>query len=121
MEEKKSIGQELIAGFAELASALESGDDLGNKFTCYRMELDLRPHTYTPKMVRETRGLLGASQRVFARFLGVSVKTVSEWEQGVATPKPIACRFMDEIRRHPKHYVKRLTESAKLKNRRKRV
>jgi DNA-binding transcriptional regulator YiaG len=72
------------------------------------MSLELNPKTYTPDMVKETRRLLSASQLVFARFLGVSVKTVSQWEQGFGKPNQMACRFMDEINSNPEHYLNRL-------------
>jgi DNA-binding transcriptional regulator YiaG len=112
MEKRKTIAEELIAGFTELADALEAGGNIGTKFNCYQMQLDLRPETYTPKMVKETREHLGASQAVFAKFLGVSVKSVSQWERGTGgRPSPIACRFMDEIRRNPDYYIARLRES----------
>jgi putative transcriptional regulator len=116
MEKRKTIAEELITGFTELAEELESGCDIGTKFNCYQMQLDLQPETYTPKMVKETREQLGASQAVFAKFLGVSVKSVSQWERGAGTPSPIACRFMDEIRRNPDHYIARLRESVVPKN-----
>jgi putative transcriptional regulator len=124
MEKKPTIAEELIAGFGELADALEASCDLGAQFTCYQMQLNLEPHTYTPKMVKHTRTLLSASQRVFAMFLGVSGKTVSQWEQGLGRPSSIACRFMDEIRLNPDHYLKRLRDSITKKDpklRKKRV
>lgn len=111
MGKSRTIAEELIAGFTELADALEAGADPGEKFNCYQMQLDLQPQSYTKNMVKETRKLLNASQRVFAKFLGVSVKTVSQWEQGKGNPSPMACRFMDEIRQNPKHYIARLSES----------
>jgi putative transcriptional regulator len=111
MGKNSTIAEELISGFTELADALEAGSDIGPKFNCYKMRLDLQPATFTPKRVKETRRRLGASQAVFARFLGVSVKTVSQWEQGLGGPSPMACRFMDEIRRNPEYYVARLRES----------
>jgi putative transcriptional regulator len=120
MGKKMTITEELVAGFTELADTLKSGVDPATRFNCYRMELDLKPHAYTPTLVKETRATLGASQRVFAKFLGVSVKTVSEWEQGCGTPKAIACRFMDEIRSHPEHYRRRLCESVVPKDGRKK-
>lgn len=116
MAKEPTIAEELIAGFTELADALDAGGDIATKFNCYQMELDLRPKTYTPSMVKATRQRLGASQSVFAKFLGVSAKSISEWERGVGEPKAIACRFMDEIRRDPEHYIKRLRESMVPKN-----
>ena len=120
MDSKPTIAEELIAGFTELADALEANVDLGAKFNCYQMKLDLKPQTYTPELVKETRKLLGASQTIFARFLGVSPSTVSQWEQGHNIPKPMACRFMDEIRQNPAYYKKRLGESMVPKNGRKK-
>jgi putative transcriptional regulator len=111
MGSRKTVAEELIAGFTELADALESGGDIGAQFNCYQMRLDLQTETCTAGMVKETRDLLGASQAVFAKFLGVSVKSVSQWERGTGKPSPIACRFMDEIRRNPEYYVSRLRES----------
>jgi putative transcriptional regulator len=111
MGRKASIADDLIAGFTELADTLDAGGDIGAEFNCYQMQLDLRPDAYTPSLVKATRGRLGASQAVFAQFLGVTAKSVSQWERGVTAPSPIACRFMDEIRRNPSYYVARLRES----------
>lgn len=40
--------------------------------------------TFPP--VAETRARVGLSQSEFARLLGVSVRTLQEWEQGRRTP-----------------------------------
>lgn len=108
---KKTVAEELIEGFTELAVALESDCDIGAQFNCYQMRLDLHPGSYTPELIKETRGLLRASPTIFAGFLGVSPKTVRQWEQGSSIPQPLACRFMDEIRRNPEYYLNRLRES----------
>jgi putative transcriptional regulator len=121
MGRKSSVADDLIAGFTELADALEGGGDVGAEFNCYQMQMDLRPDAYTPTLVRATRQRLGASQAVLATFLGVTAKSVSQWERGVTAPSPIACRFMDEIRRNPAYYVARLRESMVRKARRKRA
>jgi putative transcriptional regulator len=67
-------------------------------------------------MVKKTRQALAASQTVFAKFLGVSVRTVRSWEQGINIPSDIACRFMDEIRRDPSHLTARLLAAIVPKN-----
>ena len=72
------------------------------------------PSVYHPRLVRETRDLLAASQAVFARFLGVSVQTVRAWEQGVNTPSTLASRFLDEIRHDPAYWRTRLRETVVL-------
>jgi len=63
-------------------------------------------------MVKKVRELLGASQVVFALFLGASPKTVQAWEQGLLAPNRMARRFMDEIQRHPDIHRSRLREMA---------
>lgn len=113
---RKSIGAEMIEGLTDLVAALETGDDLGGRFTCHRVKLDLKPEAYTPGLVKETRATLRASQVIFAKFLGVSAKTVRAWEQGLNTPSGMACRFMDEIRRNPDHYRERLSQSVTRKS-----
>lgn len=108
----KSVGDEIIEGLEEFATALENNEDIPAKFTCRKIALESRPERYGPELVKATREILGASQAVFAQFLGVSVKTVSSWEQGKNVPQDIACRFMDEIRHNPPHYRQRLREMA---------
>ena len=118
MDAKKlTIADEILAGLNEFADALEDGnDDVLQKFTCHRVILDLKPESYSPEKVKTTRDTLSASQVLFAKFLGASVKTVRSWEQGIAEPNPMACRFMDEIRRNPDYYRKRLQESMRPKS-----
>lgn len=112
-EKKASIATQIIEGLQEFVETLEKKERVADKFTCRVVELDLHPTPYTPELVRETRELLNASQAVFACLLGVSASTVQAWEQGANTPKEVACRFMDEIRRNPAYWIKRLRESAK--------
>ena len=107
-----SVGARIIEGLQELVSVLEKGEPLEKHFTCRRIRLDLEPTQYDGRRVKETRALLGASQAVFARFLGVSVKTIRAWEQGVNAPNDMACRFMDEIGRDPRHWLARLREAV---------
>ncbi|HWL07652.1 MAG TPA: helix-turn-helix domain-containing protein [Planctomicrobium sp.] len=76
------------------------------------IKLSLQPTKYTPEDAVAARNLLGASQVVFAEFLGVSVKTVQAWEQGTNPPSGMAARFLDEIRHNPEVYKKRLLELA---------
>ena len=67
---------------------------------------------YLPGDVRRGRALLGTSQSVLARFLGVSVETVRSWEQGTRPPSAIARRFMDEIEGDPEHWRRRIVQNA---------
>lgn len=105
--EKATVGERIVKRLHGFAEVLKSGDAITEKFTCRRVVLNLSPTRYDPDLVRATRDLLGASQPMFAQFLGASVQTVRSWEQGKNTPNDMACRFMDEIRRNPKYWLER--------------
>jgi putative transcriptional regulator len=105
----------LIRGLENFADALESGDDLAERFTCRKVVLNLEPTPYTPELVKETRAALGLSQALFAQFLGVSTGTIQAWERGEKPPRNVACRLMDEIRRDPDYWRKRFLELAEEK------
>jgi putative transcriptional regulator len=105
-----SIESEILEALGEFTDALEK-EEVAKRFTCRQIKLDLKPTSYGPELVKTTRRLLKVSQTLFARFLGISPKTVRSWEQGINTPSPIACRFMDEIRRSPDYWTERLREA----------
>ena len=112
---KKTFGQDVIARLSDFAEALESPEAQPKGFTRRRVTLELKPSRYTPKLIKRTRSLLGVSQGLCAQFLGVSVKTVHAWEQGVTLPSDIARRFMDEIRRDPDYWRERLRRAVVVK------
>lgn len=107
---KSSVGSELVRRLKRFTEALETTDDLSKRFTCRTIKLNLRPKPYDAKSVRKARKELGASQAIFAQFLGVSLSAVRDWEQGQKPPSGAACRFMDEIRQNPEYFLKRLRE-----------
>jgi putative transcriptional regulator len=109
---KTSLGKELTARLSKFVTELEKTDDLKTRFTCRTVKLQLVPKSYSPAMVRSVRQQLRASQAVFAQFLGVSVSTVQDWEQGNKPPRGSACRLMDEIHTDPIYWNKRLQELA---------
>ena len=109
---KKSLGTELTARLQKFVTELKNTDDLKTRFTVRTVKLKLVPKNYTAEMVRSVRRQLRASQAVFAQFLGVSVSTIQDWEQGSKPPRGSACRLMDEIRTDPSYWNKRLQELA---------
>src|SRR6266700_4353432 len=109
---KTTMGSKIVGRLREFTEALESGKTISDQFTCREVVLDLKPSHYGPDLVKKTRKLLGVSQSLFARFLGVSPQTVHAWEQGVNVPNDMACRFMDEIRLDPKYWIGRLNKIA---------
>ena len=105
-----SVGKEMVRRLKRFTEALENTEHLADRFTCRTVKLNLAPRSYKPKLVRETRLMLHASQAIFAQFLGVSRAAVRDWEQGIKPPSGAACRLMDEIRRNPDYFFGRLKE-----------
>ena len=106
----KSKGKKIVDRLKNFAETLERSESITDKFTCRTIKLNLEPAHYSADLVKKTRSLLGASQAIFAQFLGVSVKTVHDWEQNRKPPKDVACRLMDEIRSDPEYWLNRLKE-----------
>ncbi len=109
------LGKSMIQRLERFANDLEQGVDIARKYTCRQIVLDLEPKPYDAKRVLKARKTLGLSQMLFARFIGVSVKTVRAWEQGTNIPQEIACRLMDEIQHDPDYWRKRLSQLARSK------
>ena len=105
-----SVGSTIARRLGRVAAAVEAGQDITKRFTCRTVRLRLAPRRYGPKEVKQTRRKLGASQAIFAQFLGVSPSAVQDWEQGLKPPHGAACRLMDEIRRDPQYWIHRLRE-----------
>jgi putative transcriptional regulator len=108
---KPKIADQILQRLQGFTQALEKNESIAKRFTCHKIVLNLRPKPYTAEMVKTTRALLSASQRVFAQILGTSVRTVRAWEQGINPPQPMACRFMDEIRQNPSYWLDRLKKA----------
>ncbi len=53
-------------------------------------------------MVATTRLQVGLSQKLFAKLLGVSKRTLQEWEQGRRKPSGAAQTLLKIAQRHPK-------------------
>ncbi len=105
-----TVGKELVRRLKRFTEKLEQADNISDEFTCRTVRLDLQPQEYSAELVKETRGLLRASQVIFAKFLGVAPNTVRDWEQGSKHPSGAACRIMDEIRQNPEYWIKRLKQ-----------
>jgi putative transcriptional regulator len=114
---KKRIGQQIVESLQKFVETLQSGADIETTFNCHRVEIPAGPPPCDAKTVKNTRKMLGASQAVFAAFLGVSVQTVRAWEQDENVPSDIAKRFMHEIRLNPDYWRTRLGEMSVPKKR----
>ena len=84
MSEKRDIGQELLDGIREIKAG-------GGK----------RTHIENPEDVKAIRTRLNLSQSAFAALLGVSKRTLQDWEQGRRKPRGPACSLLGIVDRHP--------------------
>ena len=50
--------------------------------------------TFTPSEIKQIRSSTGLTQVLFAKYMGVSVKTVEAWEAGRNHPEGTACRLL---------------------------
>jgi putative transcriptional regulator len=106
------VGSRIIERLEGFKNALKSGQRISERFTCRKVVLDLDPPAYGPEQVKHTRELLNVSQALFAKFLGISASTVRAWEHGTNVPSAMARRFLEEIRRDPQHWIKRLKSAV---------
>src|SRR5271157_4385224 len=112
-QELTRAGSEIVSALTEFYEALRDGgcEAVAERFTVRTVELNLEPRSYTGDDVKKVRRLLGLSQPLFARFLGVSTNTVCSWENGGQPPSKLACRFLDEINHSPELFKARVRES----------
>ena len=79
----RNVGTEILQGIREIKRG-----EIG------------RVVTFPP--VAETRARVGLSQSEFARLLGVSVRTLQEWEQGRRAPSGPARMLLVIAHRNPR-------------------
>ena len=56
---------------------------------------------FKPEEIRSIRNSTGLTQILFAKYMGVSVKTVEAWEAGRNHPEGAACRLLSMTRSDP--------------------
>ena len=61
----------------------------------------LPTETFSPGEIKEIRRKTGLTQVLFAKYMGVSVKTVESWEAGRNHPEGSACRLLTLTRKNP--------------------
>lgn len=52
---------------------------------------------YSSNEIKKIRNEVGLTQKLFAGYLGVSVKTIEAWEAGSNRPSGTACRLLSMI------------------------
>jgi putative transcriptional regulator len=90
---KRDIGTEILEGIREI-QAYKRG------------ETSLRTHELsTPSSPQEIRMKLNLSQQGFATLMGVSVRTIQEWEQGRREPTGPAKALLRIAEQHPQAFL----------------
>ena len=108
VQDTPSAGSKILAAIEEATELLRSEGLGSQRLTVRTYRIPPAPRVYRPGDVKRVRELLGASQAVFAGFLGVNVNTVRSWEQGKRPPQPIARRFLAEIEADPDYWRRRI-------------
>jgi DNA-binding transcriptional regulator YiaG len=103
-KKQRDIAAEIITDLKELHAALRAGVPLQEKYTVRTVRTVPDPGDYNAADIKKTRELVGVSQAVFARMLGVSAALVRSWECGQRKPAPIARRLLDLISANPSNW-----------------
>jgi putative transcriptional regulator len=107
-----SAGAKILAAIEEATELLRSEGLSSKRLTVRTYKCAPAVHSYGPGDVIRVRELLGTSQAVLARFLGVNVNTIRSWEQGKRLPQPMACRFLAEIEADLAYWRRRIGQEA---------
>ena len=91
-----SIANDLKNGVKQ-AIAYEKGELKAKKVTLSIALVDV----FTPSEIKSIRNSTGLTQNLFAKYMGVSVKTVEAWESGRNHPEGAACRLLALTRNDP--------------------
>ncbi|QDV57946.1 helix-turn-helix domain-containing protein [Rosistilla oblonga] len=113
----KTVGGELLERLGKFTKALEhtnSSADLPAILTVRKVKSSLSPHVYSGQQIKAIRLQLRVSQPVFADYLGLSVATLRDWEQGISQATGPMCRLLEEIERDVPLWAKRLREMAEV-------
>ena len=81
----------------EQAIEYEKGNLKARKTTITVAPVD----AFTPQEIKAIRNNTGLTQVLFAKYMGVSVKTVESWEAGRNHPEGAACRLLSLTRNDP--------------------
>ena len=91
---ERNIGVEILEGIREI-KAHKAGKE------------SLRTHTLKrPDSPQRIRAKLELSQAAFASLMGVSLRTVQDWEQGRRTPSGPAEALLRIAEQHPEVFLK---------------
>ena len=103
--------------FDDIKTGLEQAIEFEKgKLDAKTVTLSVAPvDAFTPEEIKAIRKGTGMTQVLFARYLGVSVKTVEAWEAGRNHPEGAACRLLTMTQSDPAFPIKSGIVSAAAK------
>ena len=90
---ERDIGQEILDGIREI-----------KRFKADETELRTR-ELHQPALTQEIRAQLQLSQSAFAGLMGVSMRTVQDWEQGRREPRGAARTLLRIAQQRPEVFL----------------
>ena len=111
----RTVADEMLAGLQAFAHDLQElpPEQVKAKYRQRTAEADFRPRAFRADDVKRLRLSMNCSQKIFADFIGVSVGTLRNWEQGIRPISRVAARLFDEMRIRPGYWKIRLRQSLK--------
>lgn len=91
-----SVFEDIKTGLME-AIEYEKGNLKANTRTLSVIPIE----EFTPSEIKDIRKSVGMTQVLFAKYLGVSLKTVEAWESGRNQPSGTACRLLAITKKDP--------------------
>lgn len=91
-----SVFEDIKTGLME-AIEYEKGNLKANTKTLSVIPIE----EFTPSEIKDIRKSVGMTQVLFAKYLGVSLKTVEAWEAGRNQPSGTACRLLAITKKDP--------------------
>lgn len=92
-----SVFESIVAGLEEAIEDAQSKEKKLNR----RIVTIIPVKEYTAKEVKKIRQSTGLSQKLFASYMGVSIKTVEAWESGKNRPSGAASRILHMMEMDP--------------------
>lgn len=94
MSKRRDVGQEILEGIREIKGFKKGG---GKKLVTRQLK--------DPSPAKKIREKLKLSQEAFASLMGVSTRTIQDWEQGRREPQGPAKSLLRVAEQHPEVFV----------------
>ncbi len=111
-DQSTRMGKEILSGLEQMRDVLEREQPLESRFTMRTVELGLEPRLYSAEEIQRVRRSFQASQAVFSLMIGISPRTLQDWEQGRKPAPPWAGRLLQLMQEHPRPWIEMLEKAA---------